>query len=179
MTDRDVGDWSHPQRATLVRLTPLDGGRRPLPAAALAAEAFLTAGYRPRLREVDSEVVVESFEVRVRFEGVEKGIADAVRRTVTGCVMIAVELWSRVPVILRETGIHGGYGYLLFAQVSAPALGDVITDPDDGTVSFTLTGRTEGGSRWGTGPHPDAVLPDPVEETDHLYVRLTDGVPAT
>jgi hypothetical protein len=98
----------------------------------------------------------------------------------------ALELWAGVPGQACGDGGDGSFGYVLVPFVSSGVVGDFTLE--NAAVNFTITGAmTKDGNAWGTGPAsyrpvPDegglpAVLPDPLDKDDHLYVVWTSVAP--
>jgi len=83
----------------------------------------------------------------------------------------ALEVWMGVPGVACE-GDAGAYGYLLLPCLQGGVIGDFTIE--NAAITFTITGAsTKDGNGWGSGPYADTVLPEPLDEDDHLYVIFT------
>jgi hypothetical protein len=97
----------------------------------------------------------------------------------------ALEVWAGVPgVACGSSGGGGSFGYILFPYVSSGVIGDFTIE--NAALNFVITGaQTKDGNSWGAGPYevaPDAagdpaVLPELLDDDDHLYVIWTPIAP--
>jgi hypothetical protein len=66
-------------------------------------------------------------------------------------VNFALETWTRIGGSNACNGANVNYGYFLLPWVTEGTIGDVTLQ--NGAANFTVTGRTNANSPWGTGPY--------------------------
>lgn len=97
---------------------------------------------------------------------------------------IALEIWSDLPGQVCTTTGQKLYGYFLAPWLINMIIGDFTIEND--AVDFVLTGRTQVGSTWGTGPYnvdpinaanAGGPLRTPIGATDHLDLHVTSIAP--
>lgn len=93
-----------------------------------------------------------------------------------------LEVWTNLGGQVCAAGFVK-YGYTLFPWVTEGQSGDVTTE--NGTSSFTVTGRTQRSSPWGIGPYNvrrdvsnnPAKLLSPIDAADHRHLQMTTLAP--
>jgi hypothetical protein len=102
-----------------------------------------------------------------------------------GTANFGLEVWTKV----GRTGAcpPGGaeYGYILLPWLAKASVGDMTIE--NGAVNFTITGLTQNGNGWGTGPYDvmndEGGTPGPlvttVAATAHRYRAITQVAPPT
>jgi hypothetical protein len=97
---------------------------------------------------------------------------------------VALELWTDIPNQVCTTTGAKKYGYFLLPWIVHSVLGDFTIEND--AANFVLSGRTEEGSNWGTGPYnvdpADAnntpgKLHTAIGAKDHMDMHLTTIAP--
>lgn len=96
----------------------------------------------------------------------------------------ALEAWSQVPGAACDAGSGKPYGYFLAPFIGPGTLGEFTLE--NGSATFTYTGRTRVGSGWDVGPWdvdanetagtPGPLL-TPIGPKDHLDMHLTTVPP--
>lgn len=136
------------------------------------------------------EVDPDLFTLMTGYPTVVDFAANSVGNRITKSVSctggVALEVWSDIPGQVCTTTGQKKYGYFLVPWAINMIIGDFTIEND--AASFVITGRTQIGSQWGTGPYnvdatniantPGKLL-TPIGAEDHMDMHVTTIAPPT